>query len=271
MTKEQQILAIWGGGALVALIAAWIFLSGRADNLATVSGEAASLHQNYEKLYPEKGRPSQEALDAGKLLRDHQALALTTAEKSLIATVPEEYRRTDVNQAGSRLSSDLATLRQRAQRQKVTLPAQLPFERGLEADEGKRALQLTQLFVYKTVVELAMDAGFSRITAIKEGIPYRDASSTYAVVPCELSISGNYEAVVQLLDTLRAQHTQGLGVRDLKLVQESQGVQATLLVTCMTLNDPVWGLNAAAAPAAAGGRSATPDAGSNRRPLLGGG
>jgi|GEM_PF-2705405 len=271
MTKEQQVLAMWGGGALVVLIAVWIFLGGRAENLTIISGEAATLHQSYAKLYPEEGRPSREALEAGKLLRDHQTQALTTAEKSLIATVPEDYRRTDVNQAGSRLSADLATLRQRAQRQKVALPAQLPFERGLEADEGKRALQLTQLFVYKTVLELAMDAGFSRITAIKEGVPYRDASSTYAVVPCEISVDGNYEAVVQLLDTLRARHTQGLGVRDLKLVQGAQGVQATLLMTFITLHDPVWGLTAAAAPAAAGGRGSTPTAGTRPGPLLGGG
>ncbi len=270
MTRHQQMLAIWGGGALVVLIVAGVILSGRADRLATARAEAERLHGAYQRLYPAEGRPSREALDAGKRLRDHQAQALKEAEEALIATLPDDYRRTDVNQTGSRLSADLASLRQRAQRQKVALPAQLPFERGFDSDEAKRSLQLAQLYVYRTLLDLSMDSGVTRVSEVREGVPYRNASSTYAVLPCEIGVDGNYEAIVQLIDTLRARHEGGFGVRDLKLVQGPQGVQATILATFLTLHDPAWDLHPISGVPARVGTIPASDAG-GRRPRLGGG
>jgi hypothetical protein len=244
MTRDQIQLAAWGGGGLVLLIIAGVILSSRAGLLEQVRSEATQLHGQYTTLYPNDGRPSQEALTAAERLQDHQTQALKDAEEKLVAVLPDDYRRTDVNQAGSRLSADLASLKQRAQRQKIAIPQELPFEKGFDAEEGRRSLQLAQLFLYHSAIGLIMDSGITRITNVSMGTGYRDESGTYAVLPCEFVLEGNYEAFVQVVDTLREHHDQGFGIRDIKLTQGPQAVQGTLLITMITICEPVWELPA---------------------------
>lgn len=287
MTKDQQILLIWCAGALVVLVVAGVLLSGGAGSLETVRSEADQLHGTYTELYPDEGRPSQEALTAARRIGEHQADERKRAESTLVAALPDDYRRTDVNQAGSRLSADLAALKQRAQRQKIALPASLPFEGGFDPDETKRSLQLAQLHLYRSVADLVMDSGITRILTIKEGTPYRDASGTFAVIPCEFTVEGSYDAIVSLLDGMRARHESGFGIRDLKLTQAAQNVGATFLATVIVVNEPAWQLAAVSStaptgrgspsrpavtpqPASGGGETPVPEGG-RRSSRLGGG
>ena len=63
MTRTQQQLAIWCGGAAVVLIIVGIVLSSRGADLETRRDRAGELHARYERLYPESGIASAEATD----------------------------------------------------------------------------------------------------------------------------------------------------------------------------------------------------------------
>lgn len=287
MTKDQQILLIWCGGALVGLVVAGVLLSGGAGSLEAVRSEADQLHAKYSELYPDEGRPSQEALAVARRMGEHQADERKRAEAALVAALPDDYRRTDVNQAGSRLSADLAALKQRAQRQKIGLPASLPFEGGFDPEEARRSLQLAQLYLYRSITDLVMDTGITRILGIKEGAAYRDESGTFAVIPCEFVVEGSYDAIVALLDGMRSRHEGGFGIRDLKMTQAAQNVSATFLATMIVVNDPAWQLTAvssvtptgrsgggtrpATTPQPTSGGSETAPEGGRRSSRLGGG
>ncbi len=269
MTREQKLLALWCVGAVIALAAVAFLFSSRGSELDATRAKAAALHEDYRALYPDQGVAAEETLTVIKRMRDHQELARTEAERQLVGALPDEYQRSDVTEASSRMRADLSALKQRAERLKIALPAQLPFETS-GFDQAKVSLQLAQLYLYKQVLELCMDAGVSRVSGVRDGRSHRDLTGVYAVLTCEFVLEGNYESLSQLLLALRAKHAAGLGVREVKLSQATQSGQCTLVASLLTANQPQWELAPEGAPAGkspAGGTPAQP----GRRSRLGGG
>lgn len=267
MTRDHRQAAIWGGAAALLLIIAGVLFSSRAGTLAEATAKADALYADYRRLYPEQGMPADEALASVRLLRDHQAQARSEAEKQLVATLPSEYQRSGVSDAASTLGRDVNALKQRAERQRITLPSALPYITGLDQDPAKSSLQLANLYLYRQVLDLCMDAGVTTVKAVKEGKSHRDLSGLYAVVTCELTVEGSYEALTALLDNLRAKHDSGIGIRELRLAQAESSCTATLVTSLLTLNNPAWQL------APAGESERRPAAGEPppRRTRLGGG
>ena len=241
MTHAQKLLAIWCAAALITLAVVGYLFSSRADDLETVRTRAAALHADYLALYPEQGVGAGEALAGIKRLREHQEQARADAERQLVGTLPEDYQRSDVTEASSRMRADLGALKQRSERQKIPLPAGLPFENS-GFDQSKVSLQLAQLHLYKQVLDVCMDAGVARVSSVREGKSHRDPSGVYAVLTCEFAVEGNFEALSQLLLALRGMHGLGLGVRELKLGQVGQAMQCTLVASLLTANNPQWQL-----------------------------
>jgi hypothetical protein len=241
MTRDLKLLAIWCGASALALAILAILFSSRAAELEAARTKATQLHADYAALYPEAGVGADEALVTVKRLRDHQEQARGDAERALIGELPDEYQRSDVTEASSRLRADLGALKQRAERQKTALPGSLPFEGGF--DPERVSLQLAQLYLYKQVLELCMDSGIGRIGSVKEGRSYRDPTGLYAVVTCEFALDANFDAVSQLLAALRARHESGLGLRDLKLSLGAQGGACALVASLLTANNPQWKLS----------------------------
>ena len=269
MTHDQKLLAIWCAGAGVVLLVIGLLFASRDAELDATRAKADALHADYLQLYPEQGTTAEEALAGLKRLRDHQEQARASAERDLLGMLPEEYQRGDVTEASSRLRADLGALKQRAERQKIVLPKVLPFE-STGFDQAKVSLQLAQLYLYRQVLDLCMDASVASIdtVTVREGRGHRDPSGVYAVLTCEFAIAGNYESVSQLLIALRAKHGAGLGVRELKLSQQAaQTMQCTLVASLLTANNPQWQLGAENAPAAAKTGAAAPA----RRTRQGGG
>ena len=269
MTRDHKLLAIWCAAAVIALAVAGYLLSVRGGDLAAARDKGAALHQDYLALYPDQGTPAADVLASMQRLRDHQDKARTEAEGQLIGTLPDEYQRSDVTEASSRMRDDLSALKQRGERLKIALPAQLPFESS-GFDQAKVSLQLAQLYLYKQVLDLGMDAGVTKVSSVKEGKSHRDASGIYAVLTCEFAFEGNYEALSQLLVALRAKHAAGMGVRDVKLSQGAQSGQGAITVSLLTANNPQWQLALEGVAPAKTGAGATPNQ-SGRRSRLGGG
>lgn len=255
MTRDQRILAIWGGAAAAGCIAAFVVLSMRAGTLEELRAKAETLHRDYTALYPREGVPIEEAKRSAALLREHQEQALKEADDRLVVTLPDEYQVAGVIEASARVRNDIAGLKQKAERQKVTLPPQLPFESGVVAD--KVGIQLAQVYLYRQVLDLCMDNGVGWIRALKEGGAFRDASGTYAVVTCEFTIEASDTAMAQLLLALRQRHDVkveprapgeppmplgGIGIRSLKLAQSQQGREATIVASLITVNNAAWQL-----------------------------
>jgi len=267
MTRDQKLLIIWCTAAAIVLGVVATLFSSRGSELDAARTKATGLHREYLTLYPDAGVPASESLAVGERLRDHQEQARTDAERDLVGVLPEDYQRSDVTEASSRMRADLGALKQRAERQKIALPASLPFESS-GFDQTKVSLQLAQLYLYKQVLDLCMDAGITRVSTVKEGKCHRDASGVYAVLTCEFAIDGNFEALSQVINGLRAKHAIGLGVRDLKLSQGAQSGQCSLTASLLTANNPQWKLEAEGAPAKAAGVPGTPP---RRRSALSGG
>lgn len=268
MTHQQKLLAIWCGAALIALAVVGYLFSSRAGDLEATRTKATALHADYLTLYPEQGVGADEALAGLKRLRDHQEQARADAERQLVGALPEDYQRSDVTEASSRMRADLGALKQRGERQKIPLPTGLPFENS-GFDQNKVSLQLAQLHLYKQVLDLCMDAGVARVSSVREGKNHRDPTGVYAVLTCEFAVEGNYEALSQLLLALRGKHALGLGVRELKLGQVGQAMQCTLVASLLTANNPQWQLTVEnATPVKPGAATPTQP---GRRSRLGGG
>ena len=255
MTHEQKLLAIWCAGALITLVVAGYLIASRGDDLEAARVKGAALHEDYRKLYPDQGVAAADALAAIKRLRDHQEQARAEGERQLVGALPDEYQRSDVTEASSRMRADLSALKQRGERLKIALPAQLPFETS-GFDQTKVSLQLAQLYLYKQVLDLCMDAGVTRVTGVRDGRSHRDASGVYAVLTCEFVLEGNFESLSQLIVALRAKHPAGLGVRDCKLSQAAQTGQCTLMASLLTANNPQWQLGVEGTPAIKSGAGA---------------
>ncbi|MBA3684351.1 MAG: hypothetical protein H0W72_03835 [Planctomycetes bacterium] len=254
MSQAQKILAIWCAGAVLVLVVFGVLLGIRGEELDTQRAKAATLHGEYLGMYPAQGEPAKDAQHRLKRLTDIQQLALKDAETALVPALPGDYQPTDINRASDRVRADLASLKQRAERQKIALPAALPFETGLDSDDGKRALQLAQFYLYKQVLGIAMDCGVPRIGLVKEGKASRDASGTYAVITCDFTIEAPYAAAAQLLTSMREAHGQGIGLRDLVLSQGKDGNTASFSASLITVNNPAWQLGSdGAAPAKGAG------------------
>jgi hypothetical protein len=256
MTPDQKLLAMWGGGALAIILIGGFILGGRADSLAENKGKALDLHRRYAALYPAEGMTAADAeLKLGRLV-EHQKRATEQAENFLVPNLPKEYEISDQNRASSLANQDLVELTQRAQRQKVELPASLPFKSGLDQEEDERSLQLAQLYLYRTVLNVLMDVGVTKIESVSTGKSTRDSSGNYAVVTCQFSFTAEYQSCQQLLMQMLNCHEIGIGLRAIDIEQSKDASQKVRMTASLLLvNRASWNLPVEAAPVAARGVS----------------
>jgi hypothetical protein len=251
MTPDQRTLAIWGGGLAAGVIIGWIILDVvRGEELATSSTRAANLGKEYVQLYPENGMAIEEATGTWKRLMEHQQAALTEAEASMVPPLPREYRETDLNSGAAQVHNDLQYLKQKAQRQQVTLPGTLPFEEGLSDNANQRLLQLAQLYLYRNLLDTCMDAGVTRINSLKAEVGPCDPQSKYALMLCTVDQDLPWDRASQLLaDLNQTQNRKGYGVRGMSIEHTPSGNEkVTLQVSLMTANNPAWNLRPDSAP-----------------------
>lgn len=251
MTPDQRTLAIWGGGLAAGLIIGWIVLDVvRGETLRESAALAASLGQEYEKLYPETGMAIEEATGTWKRLMEHQQAALLDAEKSMVPELPREYLETDLNSGAARVHADLQYLKQKAQRQQVRLPGTLPFEEGLNENANQRLLQLAQLYLYRNLLDTCMEAGVTRINTIKTESGPTDPQGKYALLLCTLDLDMPWDRTSQLLaDLNQTQNRKGYGVRSVSIEHDRSGNEkVNLVVSLITANNPAWGLRPDSAP-----------------------
>jgi hypothetical protein len=244
MTPEQKTLAIWGGGLAAALIAGWIALGMRGERLDELQGAAEGLTRKYAELYPKEGIPVVEATKKWKGLLEHQEAALKDAEAAMVPSLPRNYLDTDLSSAAGQVRTDLLYLKQKADRQKVKLPAALPFEEGLDNDAKVRGTQLASLYLYRNALDACMDAGATRITGVHVGKASTDPNEKYALFTCDIELSVTYEQAQQLmLDLLQKQGRAGFGIRALSLEHDkTSNERMNITVSLLTANDPAWGL-----------------------------
>lgn len=247
MTRDQQLLAAWGGGALVALIVAGLWISSRADDLATTRGEAERSHARYRALYVDGAGPlsAEQGLAQAADLAERQEAELRTAEAALVPKLAQPYQPASLNDAAAQVTRDYSRIKQVAQSRGVKLQQNLPFETGIDADDAKRALQLAQLSLIAKTLDLALEHGAKEISSVSvdRAGSFRDASGTYATLICEISVFGTYQGSEGLLQALRARHGEGIGVRGVDLEQSDQDLQRMrLTVSLLTANNPAWQL-----------------------------
>jgi hypothetical protein len=277
MNPEQRTMTIWGGGLAAGVIIGWIIVGGvRGPLLEERHNVAEGLFKSYSDLYPEKGMAVDEATKKWKTVFEHQQSALKDAEASLVPPLPPKYTNTDLSTGAAQVHADLQYLKQKAQRQKVTIPGTLPFEEGLDADEKQRLLQLAQLYLYRNAIDTCMDAGVDRIGSVRveKEKGSTDAGGRYAVLVCQLELEVTWEKASQvLLDLIQAQNTKGFGVRALSLVHDRSGNERlSLTISLLTANNPAWGLRPDTGPVAPkGGGTGASGGGGRFGGKLGGG
>ncbi|MBA3710265.1 MAG: hypothetical protein H0W83_15750, partial [Planctomycetes bacterium] len=173
MTPDQRVLVVWGGVGGAIIVVGCIALAMRGSTLSEITPRARSQHATYLKLYhpdrPQEGMPAAEALQELNKAKERQDNALHKVEAALVPDLPKGYLGNEVNSAAATIHADHATMKTRAQSQQMGLPSTLPLDSGPDKDEGKRAIQLAQLYLYRAVVDQCLDAGVSKITAITPG------------------------------------------------------------------------------------------------------
>jgi hypothetical protein len=252
MTPQHKTLAVWGGVTGGILVLGLGLLSWQISSLAATRSEHARLVGELAQTWlPD--RPD-EAVRYANDLKDRarkQDAALAQAESAVAPAIPPEYQASDLATSAARVRADLVALRQRAERSRIALPGGLPYESGLDADETARAMQLIGLHALRRTLELCMDAGVTRITAINPGKPATDPTGTYAVFPLDLDLEANPEASGALFAGLLGTHRRGLGLRAAAIEAGKDAKNPVhrlkLTVTLLVHADPEWNLKPEAA------------------------
>ncbi|MBA2479810.1 MAG: hypothetical protein H0V44_04035 [Planctomycetes bacterium] len=234
MTPDQRVLAIWGGGAGVCVVLGCVLLWSRGATLSEMTPRAVTLHGSYEKLYhpdrPQEGIPAAEAVQELTRAKERQDGELRTVEGVLVPELPKPYLAVGVNTGSAIIHSDHAAMRSRAQSLQIGLPTSLPLDRGLSESEAAQAIELSQLYLYRAVVDLCFEAGVVKISAIapESVVPGKiecDPSGTYMILNCDFEIETGYEAGQKLLQNLLEAHKSGVGIRALTIVQGRENQQ----------------------------------------------
>jgi hypothetical protein len=256
MTPERMSLMIWGGGGLLVVVLGWVWLGMRGADLDQARAKANDLHQRYVTLYhpddPQQGAPVATAVAAAQLAMHNQQDDLARAENALVPDLLPQYRNLDLTSGATQVHIDHVAIRQRAQRQKMKLPSSLPLDNGLDPDEGKRAVQLAQLYLYRAVIDQCLESGVSRVDSVQLGHAESDPSGSYAVLTCDFELAATFEHGEMLLQNLLLAHKLGIGVLAVA-IDGGQGDLQHLHLTAslITLNRDK--LQAPAAPAQAAG------------------
>lgn len=261
MTSDTRTLALWGGaGGAVALIGlVWVLIRG-----ATLAGERVEVQRLTSEfaLAQPAGVRLDSQIAAVQQAAQEQAKELEQAGRVLAPELKSEYRVSDLTSAANRVATDLKVLRQRAERSRVSLPASLPLESGLDPDETVRQVQLAQLSLYRSALDLVMDAGVTRVTTVALGRAWSDPSGAYAILTTDIDLDAPFEAVHALLGAIHAAQAQGLGVRGVTLTPNTakpdSPVRVKLTVSLITTNRPEWKLASDKAAQAQPAPRATP-------------
>ena len=246
MTSEQKTLAIWGGGAGAFAILGLIWVLVRGETLAEERERVTQLQSDYTKAQP--GRSKLESqISALQKAAQEQGRALDEAAKTLVPELKPEYRTADLTSAANRVATDLKALRQRADRTRVSLPGSLPLESGLDPDEISRQQQLAQLELYRTTLDLLMDAGIAKISTVTPGKSWADPSGTYAIFTADVDCEAPFPGMQAALAGFLAAHSQGLGLRNLTLTPTSNrsdaNVRARLTASLIVPAKAEWKLS----------------------------
>jgi hypothetical protein len=158
--------------------------------------------------------------------------------------------------------TDLVALRQRSERSRILLPGALPYESGLDADEQVRAMQLVGLCALRRTLELCLDAGVAKVTAVLPGKPFCDPAGEVGVFPIECEVEASPEAAGVLFQGFLAAHRRGLGLRAIVIEGNRNPKEATqrlrLTATLLFPAEDSWQLKPeAVAPAAKGAAGST--------------
>ena len=245
MTNETRTIALWGGIAVAVAIVGLVWISWRSGVLGDQQARTTQLATDLAAAQPAGVRLDQQ-LTAVQHSGQEQSKALDAASAVLAPELKAEYRSSDLTSAANRVATDLKALRQRAERTGVKLPASLPLEGGLDADETVRQMQLAQLELYRLSLDTLMDAGVQRISGLQPGRNWADPSGAFAIMTAEIDIEAPYETIQASLQSFVAAHKQGLGVRAVSLTPAPGRPEAPqrshLTVSLMLPNQSAWKL-----------------------------
>jgi len=245
MTSETRTIALWGGIAGAVAILGLIWVGWRSGVLDEQRARTTQLATDLATAQPAGIRLDQQ-LTAVQHSGQEQSKALDEASAALAPELKAEYRSSDLTSAANRVATDLKTLRQRADRTGVKLPASLPLESGLDADDTVRQMQLAQLDLYRIALDALMESGVQRITTLQPGRAWADPSGAYAILTAEIDIEAPYEVLQAALQSLILAHKQGVGVRGVTLVPTPGRPEAPqrshLTVSLILPNQSAWKL-----------------------------
>ena len=245
MTSETRSMALWGGIAGAVALVGLVWISWRSSVLEDQRARTTQLATDLAAAQPAGVRLDQQ-LTVVQHSGQEQSKALDEASTALAPELKPEYRASDLTSAANRVATDLKALRQRADRTGVKLPASLPLESGLDADEFVRQMQLAQLELYRLALDTLMESGVQRITTLQPGRNWADPSGAYAIMTAEIDIEAPYEVIQAALQSFTAAHKQGLGVRGVALVPTPGRPEAPqrshLTVSLILPNQSAWKL-----------------------------
>lgn len=275
MTPDQKRFWKWSLAGIVIVAIGWGVAGWRGGVRSDNAAQADKLHARYVELYHPDKPPGFAVNEAQAELRSvalAQTEELKAAEAALAPAIPADYLRNDLANANAQVQADLERLRQLSARDRVAIPATLPFQTGLDADAKGRARQLANLLLVRTAVQSAIQAGVARVTTITPGDAFASPGKHYAVFTCALELEATWTATARLVGAFSAADGRGLSLRGLEIesptASPDQVQKVRLTATLTAPNHESWGLAESAAPTATG-TPGTPAEGGGRLRRLG--
>jgi hypothetical protein len=243
MTPDRATLYVWGGGALVVVIVGWAWLSFRSGELAAAQAKSDDLNRRYIALFhpdqaaasPPNGVAITDAVKAAQVAAHKQQDDAAAVENALVPDLLPQYRNSDPTSGANMVRMDHLAIIQRAQRQKMKLPATLPLDSGLDSDDTKRAIQLAQLYLYRAVIDQCLESGVTRVDAVTLGKAEADPSASYEIMTCEFELAARFENGQMLLQNLLLAHKLGIGVASLSIEPTHEDLQKIHLVASLII------------------------------------
>ncbi len=237
-------LVLWGGGAVAAALAAWIWIGWTSGDRAAAATRASQLHRAYEKHYPAAGgETTAKALERIRGQQERQKAELAQAESRLLGELPQDYRQEGTDVVTDRVRVDLTAIRESAQAKNISLP-KLPIE-GISSPTEAQAQRrlLAQTYFLRQVLDVLVAMDVERVTMVRADPPASDPSGTYLILSGAVSVDATQKRMLALLERLRREHERGLGLREVTLTPGAGDRMTAVLSLSLLLRGAASGLS----------------------------
>ncbi len=255
MADPKVEIGIWAGIPLVVLIIFSVGLDNSKEinkNNRTLKGKAGDYKDYY--LNDKATIPFEAALANNKNQLADQEDEYEQVVVRMMPELPLSYKTDNYTKASARATEDLEAIRKLAERNGVTLPADLPNEDALDVDPIKFSQQMAHLYLFRTALDMIIrDSSSGKLNvltiAVNKETGKTDVSGEIALFMLDINLKIDFRSLERVMRTFN-NNKKGVAIRMLDVEVPDKGkintqipqMKVNMTVSLLTPNNPDWAL-----------------------------